>query len=489
MKQLNIKSILLIIITFFASSLNAFSLEIVYPKAEQVTINAKSTFFIGSTIPGAELTINETKAKVWEDGSFVEVVPLVEGENIFKIKALEKDKIEEKTIKIIKKSPAILPCQTEEYQAFSAGEFQMATVIKEGIPLRSAPNEDGQRLTQLSKGTNIILEGKKGHFYKVSLGDNSNCWVLESHIAQTCQINERFLATICETNFDDDKNFNLIKFKLNLPVAYKIVENENNLELTIYGIKSTGDLALKIAEQKKFQTVKIKSCLNNNLVIEIPSTEKLWGYDCFYEENQLILKKRKTPEISQGKPLNNIKIAIDAGHGGMDSGAVGPTGEKEKNINFDIVKKLENELKLAGAEVVIIRETDQNVDLYERVTKAKKAEALICLSIHANALADGGNPYIKHGTSTFYYNNEAKELAQTLKLQLIKELGTFDDGSGKASFVMTRPTTPLSVLIEVAYMIHPQEYQLLLDENFRQKAAVAIKNGLEAYLIKSAQKP
>ena len=55
------------------------------------------------------------------------------------------------------------------------------------------------------------------------------------------------------------------------------------------------------------------------------------------------------------------------------------------------------------------------------------------------------------------------------------------------SLVMTRPTMPLSVLVEIAYMIHPDEYKLLLDENFRQKAAEALKKGIEAYLLKMLQ--
>ena len=128
------------------------------------------------------------------------------------------------------------------------------------------------------------------------------------------------------------------------------------------------------------------------------------------------------------------------------------------------------------------RDDDTQVDLYKRVKIAKNGNALILLSIHANALADGANPYEKHGTSTFYYNKQASNLAHIIKDVLIEELGTKDDGISKCSFVLTRPTMPLSVLIEVAYMIHPQEYTLLLDENFRQKVAEALQKALLKYI-------
>ena len=68
-----------------------------------------------------------------------------------------------------------------------------------------------------------------------------------------------------------------------------------------------------------------------------------------------------------------------------------------------------------------------------------------------------------------------------------KELSTKDDGVAMYSLVMTRPTMPLSVLIEVAYMIHPDEYKLLLDENFRQKAAESVRDGLKQYLLNSVK--
>ena len=123
--------------------------------------------------------------------------------------------------------------------------------------------------------------------------------------------------------------------------------------------------------------------------------------------------------------------------------------------------------------------------MFDRVKIAKQADSLICISVHANALADGADPFKKHGTSVFFYNKEAAQLAKTMRDVITQKLGTKDDGVSKCSFVMTRPTMPLSVLIEVAYMIHPEEYKLLLDKDFRQKAAESIKSGLEQYLLNS----
>ena len=187
------------------------------------------------------------------------------------------------------------------------------------------------------------------------------------------------------------------------------------------------------------------------------------------------------------KQIKNITIFLDAGHGADDAGAIGPTGEKEKNINLDIVKKLQKVLEDEGAKVILSRTDDTCVPLYDRVKMMQESDALISLSIHANALADGADPYVKHGTSVFFYNRESVELAKTLRDVITNKLGTKDDGVGMHSLVMTRPTMPLSVLIEVAYMIHPEEYKLLLDENFRQKAAESIRDGVKEYLLNSVK--
>jgi N-acetylmuramoyl-L-alanine amidase len=321
----------------------------------------------------------------------------------------------------------------------------------------------------------LILDGMKDKYYRVNVGKKESLWVSGDNVVIATNIEGRILATVSGVKFESDKLFDYFKLDLNMPVAYKITEIDNNLELNIYGLKYSKDLIDAIVAQSIFTNAKIKSTSNDNFVIEFPSDKKLWGYDCYYEGNKLIFKKRKTPEINVKKPLDKITIAIDAGHGGPDSGALGPTGEKEKNITLDIAKKIETELKNAGATVILTRTDDTAVDLFDRVKTAKNNNALISISIHANALPDGQDPMIKHGTSSYYYHKEAKDLAQTLKYQIVTDLGTKDDGCAKGSFVLTRSTAPLSVLIEIAYMIHPEEYQLLLNENFRQNAAVSIR--------------
>ena len=79
------KKILILTLIFMCNCAIVKALEIVYPKQNPVTINSESTFFIGSTKPTDTLTINGTAVQVHANGAFSQAVPLVEGENHFKI--------------------------------------------------------------------------------------------------------------------------------------------------------------------------------------------------------------------------------------------------------------------------------------------------------------------------------------------------------------------------------------------------------------------
>lgn len=472
--------------TLLFNNLSADALEVVYPKAPNTEMSATSTFFIGNTKPGSRLTINDKEVKVYENGSFVEVVQLKDGFNRIKIDSQNETEHDILTY-IIKKVPKNnLMKQEPQTENFPENEYIYASTIKNNVPLRTEPNENAQRITNLNSDIMLLLNGKKGGYYRVALSPTLNAWVKAENVVNYSTINGQMLASASDVTLTEDKLYYYVKTPLSFKTPYKITETDNGLTLEIFNIKE------HLGETKTFkQTGDIKSLVVNMLSTDSVSTyfielnNQLWGYNVYYEDNTLVLKIRKTPNIDVQNPLKDITITIDAGHGGEDYGAIGPTGVKEKEINLDIAQKLQKILEAKGAKVVMTRTDDSSVELYKRPKIAQESDSLIMISLHANALADGANPYEKHGTSVYYYNKESKDLAQTIKETMLKELQTQDDGTYNCSFVLTRPTMPLSVLVEVAYMIHPDEYSLLLDEQFREKAANSIEKAIEAYLLKS----
>ena len=137
--------------------------------------------------------------------------------------------------------------------------------------------------------------------------------------------------------------------------------------------------------------------------------------------------KRADGPPGGGPPL----IALDAGHGGKDTGAIGVTGVKEKDINLAITLEVDKILREAGLRTMLTRSDDSYPTLQERTDLANQAQASIFVAIHNNAAGDPTSA----GTETFYwgtdaeYSVEGKRLAQAIQRNLIAALGSADRGA------------------------------------------------------------
>ncbi len=445
------KKIYLLIFVFIFCMSNVKAFEIVYPKTNPVKIDAPSTFFIGYVSSGENLKINNTIIDIAKNGAFAYVVPLNYGINKFDLTSEIKTinyKIERGQDSKSNNNDTILV----EYPAVSF------YVKNDNTPLRLTPVNKGiNRLSHLCACTNVTINGEKGAFYRVYLNSKLNGWIAKTDVEQTKDSFKK--AILKELKMEEEKNYYKYELILDKKIPY-ILQEENGLTCYFFNIEGTED---------------------NTYILKIP-IDKLFGYEACYKKNNLIIKVRKTPCLNKQKLLNNITIAVDAGHGGCENGAIGGFGDKEKDINLAIAKKLKQELESRGAKVIMTREDDIQIPLNTRVKIAHEKEALILISIHSNALPDGKDPNKYRGTSIYYYHNQAKSLAENILTEMTTQLKTQNDKVRQGSLALVRSTFNLSVLIEVAYIINPDDYALLLDNNFQTNCAKAISDGIEKYL-------
>ena len=121
-----------------------------------------------------------------------------------------------------------------------------------------------------------------------------------------------------------------------------------------------------------------------------------WGHSIYYKGNTLVIKIKRQPE---NLSLSNLIIAVDAGHGGSNTGAGGPTGSSEKILALAVSLKLQNALQLLGAKVIMTRTSEKFVDNLDRVLFYRDSMPDLLISIHLNS---AGDPIRVTGTSTFY---------------------------------------------------------------------------------------
>ncbi|MBL0060476.1 MAG: N-acetylmuramoyl-L-alanine amidase [bacterium] len=183
--------------------------------------------------------------------------------------------------------------------------------------------------------------------------------------------------------------------------------------------------------------------------------------------------------------LRGKRIVLDPGHGGSADGSIGPRGNKEKDIVLHWSEILERELKSKGAEVIRTRTDDVSIGLYDRVVEARAANPDVFLSLHGNALPDGENPFVRHGCGTYYYQTLSRPLAEIIQAAILQKTGLHDDGIFDANFAVVRPTDFPAVLIEAAYIMHPDEEAKLTDEKFLLDLSRGVANGLLDYFSKA----
>ena len=244
------------------------------------------------------------------------------------------------------------------------------------------------------------------------------------------------------------------------------------------------------------------------------------------EKTNLTTKEKSREEQPKETEQAKIVVAIDAGHGGEDPGARGSSGTKEKDITLAIAKKLRDAInKEPNLQGVLIRDGDYFIPLAKRVAKARKLEADLFVSIHADAFTKksvkGSSVFAlsERGASSafakFIANKENESdliggvsiddkhpvLAQTLldlslsatindsmKLgrYVLDEMGKVNTLHKKyveqAGFAVLKAPDIPSILVETAFISNPKEEKNLRSESFQIKLAESVVKGIKTYL-------
>jgi len=217
------------------------------------------------------------------------------------------------------------------------------------------------------------------------------------------------------------------------------------------------------------------------------------------------------------------RIVIDPGHGGHDTGTIGPTGLMEKDLCLDVALRLGKiiQQRLPGADVVYTRSDDTFIPLEERTNIANQAKADLFISIHANSSQD----HAARGIETYYLNlkgsaeamevaarenassqegihdlqdlvkkiartekiDESRELAEDIQDSLSKRIQKSaktvkNRGVRKAPFVVLIGADMPSILTEISFLSNPADEQLLKKPEQRQRVAEGLYQGMASYL-------
>lgn len=183
-----------------------------------------------------------------------------------------------------------------------------------------------------------------------------------------------------------------------------------------------------------------------------------------------------------------VRIVLDAGHGGKDSGAVG-NGLREKDLTLDIVKKIGNLLaEYEGVEVHYTRTDDRFLELSERAEIANKLKADYFISVHINA---GGGT----GFESYIYNGNVSQAAiayqNVIHQEIMKAIGNVRDrGKKRANYAVLRETHMPAILTENLFIDNANDAAKLKSEQFLLQVAHGHVQGIvKAFGLKKKATP
>ena len=191
--------------------------------------------------------------------------------------------------------------------------------------------------------------------------------------------------------------------------------------------------------------------------------------------------------MGQGSSVQTV--VIDPGHGGSDTGAVGPTGVTEASVTLAVSKDLQSILENSGARVTMTRNKDVDVygpnasdrqELQARVNVGEYTPgAELFVSIHCNAFS---NP-ASHGMETYYYagSPRGERIATLVNEELEKAGGLFNRGVKTANFYVIKHSSMPATLAELAFITNAREEQLLSNAQYQMKLAEAIARAIGRY--------
>lgn len=238
------------------------------------------------------------------------------------------------------------------------------------------------------------------------------------------------------------------------------------------------------------------------------------------ELRALLVGEGRTPVAAQ-LGLRIRKVVVDAGHGGRDTGAIGKSGLREKDVALAIARKVAARLQAQGLEVVLTRDKDEHLTLEERTRIANDEGADLFLSIHCNSAkkrtlsgvetwtlnvaadryaqrlaafenADAGRrvsdlKMILADLFTKANASDARELATSVQSSLVRTLRSRvgpvkDNGVKQALFYVLLGAKMPAVLVETAFLSNPAEEKRLKSAKFQDATADAVARGVKEFM-------
>ncbi len=329
--------------------------------------------------------------------------------------------------------------------------------------------------------SNIVLKiiGKVGTHYKVQLTKNRSAYIPEEHVDLLPKGSFTPESLTAKWSVYGDEKYDYVRVGLFAKLPYQSFQliNPSKIVVDIFGATNNTNWITQLQSVKEITNVEYEQVADDvfRITILLKHTQH-WGHKIYYSGNNLMIRVTRQSEDLQ---LSKLIIAVDAGHGGTNNGAVGATGVYEKDITLALSLKLQKALQKEGATVIMTREKEQFFDNKERILLYRDSLPNLLVSLHLNSSED---PFRTSGTSTFYRYPGFKNFSLDIYKRML-ELGLKEYGNNSSfNFMLNSPTEYPNALIETLFLSNLEEETNILNESYQQKMVEKIVLGIQDFL-------
>ena len=330
--------------------------------------------------------------------------------------------------------------------------------------------------------TNIVLRviDSTKDLYKVQLSKYHSAYIDKAYFKVDSSIQLKPFYLTSSYLAKGDTLYDVVNIRVDEHLPYKswMEISPSKIMIDIYGVQANTNWITQLQSLKEVKNVYYNQVEDDVVRVTIElKHQQHWGYSIAYKGKSLSVHIKRQPSILE---LKNMVIAIDAGHGGTNSGTEGikhHASEKENTLLY--AKALEKSLKKLGVKKVIMtRNIDTSFDMKDRILFLQQQNPDFLISLHFNS---SDNESVQ-GVSTFYKYIGFRPLSQHL-LKRMLELKLNEFGNiGNFNFGLNSPTDFPNALVEIAFLSNIEDEKKIISPKFRLDVAKKISLGVQDWL-------
>ena len=337
----------------------------------------------------------------------------------------------------------------------------------------------GAKIGYLDSMVMLKVTGKVGNKYKVQLSKYRTAFIEDDAVEFLPKGTYTPESLTGRWSVYGDDKFDYVQLGLSARLPYQSFQltDPAKVVVDVFGATNNTNWITQLENTQEIKNVSYEQIEDEvfRITIELKHAQH-WGHFIYYKGNTLVVKIRRQP---QDLALNKLIIGVDAGHGGSNVGAGGPTGSSEKMLALAVSLKLQQALEKEGAKVIMSRSSEKFFDNRERILFYRDSLPDLLVSIHLNSAAD---PIRVTGTSTFYRYPGFRNLSNFIYKRML-ELGLEEHGNNSSfNFMLNSPIEYPNALVETLFISNPADESKILDEKFQQQIADKVLQGIKDFL-------